>query len=330
MRIGSRSCDRQKRGRRIIVRRPGRSSRSAELGEQRLRFRSSAGRRPRAALPAGSRARLRRRPFPGTPSRGRAWSRRRATGRRAPTASDPRTSALSGSNDRSSLSSSSAAAGPRELRRRALDGGRRRASVGSTRGLHRRGLVGVVEVEVEVELAGCGRRVDLRRRRLPAHRVRAICGRLAGGHRTGAATAAGARRRRRRRSDDSASRARSCRARASAPARMSAGDCRSCAPRRRRDRDLLVDLHVERGVGVRRGSAAPTAAVRCASGDRAAARGAGAPPSANIGLFGIELAAERHGLLPDLALALASPRRARRRRSRTPTACCAARGSRAA
>ena len=66
--------------------------RSTELREDGLRFASSARRRLRAALPAGSRARLRRRPFPGRPWRGRAWSRRRATGRRAPTASGPRRS----------------------------------------------------------------------------------------------------------------------------------------------------------------------------------------------------------------------------------------------
>src|SRR5437899_1356581 len=50
-----------------------------------------AGRPLRAALPAGSRALPRRRPSPGRPSRGRAWSPHRAIGRPAPTAWGPRT-----------------------------------------------------------------------------------------------------------------------------------------------------------------------------------------------------------------------------------------------
>src|SRR5439155_23803311 len=51
-----------------------------------------AGRRPRAELPEGFRARLRHRPFPGTPWRGRAWSPRRAIDRRARKVSDLRKS----------------------------------------------------------------------------------------------------------------------------------------------------------------------------------------------------------------------------------------------
>src|SRR5205823_11382128 len=57
-----------------------------------LALRSSAGHRLRARPPAGSHARLRRRPFPDRPWRDRASLPRRATGRRGPMALDLRTS----------------------------------------------------------------------------------------------------------------------------------------------------------------------------------------------------------------------------------------------
>ena len=86
----------------------------------------------------------------------------------------------------------------------------------------------------------------------------------------------------------------------SAPARMSAGDFGLRAGRRR-DRDVLVDLEVERAVSrasrrapARRLSTARRAGVAAATAASPPRRArGGAPPSANIGLFGIELAAER-------------------------------------